>query len=103
MLSLPRLLVPNCGGGALFVYAIVAELRNSLIGSNHAPCDSSAAREVAHRMCLGDDATIRGRLRHTAQQRVKIDGTAVSYRPAKSRLSLGAVGAASRPIATPPQ
>jgi hypothetical protein len=45
---------------ALFLYALVAELSDSWIGSGNTPLDSSAAREVAHRMCLGDDARIRG-------------------------------------------
>ncbi len=47
-------------GLALFLHALIAELRDSWSGSSDTPFDSSAAREVAHRMCLGDDATIRG-------------------------------------------
>jgi hypothetical protein len=47
-------------GLSLFLYALVAEFGDSWIGGSHTPFDSSAAREVANRMCLGDDATIRG-------------------------------------------
>ena len=47
-------------GLTLFLYALVAVLGESWIGSSHTPLDSSAAREVARRMCLGNGAAIRG-------------------------------------------
>jgi hypothetical protein len=45
---------------ALFLYAVLAELGECLIDSGHARLDPFSAREVAHRMCLHNDAKIRG-------------------------------------------
>jgi hypothetical protein len=41
------------GGIALLGYAVFAELGESIVGKTEKAVDSSTAREMAHRLCLG--------------------------------------------------
>ena len=49
------------GGIALFAYAIFAELGALITGHPYQPLDTSAAREIARRMCAGYGAQRRDR------------------------------------------
>jgi hypothetical protein len=61
---LPLLLI--VGGTALFAYAIFAELGAFLTGSTSKTLDSSAAREVARRVCGGYGVQVRSTRRFPA-------------------------------------
>jgi hypothetical protein len=54
---LPLLLI--AGGAALFAYAIFAELAAFLTGHPGKTIDTSAAREIARRMCGGYGVRVR--------------------------------------------
>jgi hypothetical protein len=59
---LPALVI--AGGIALFAYAIFAELGAFITGNPGKSLDTSAAREIARRMCMGYRVQARGNRRH---------------------------------------
>jgi len=64
---LPLLVV--AGGVALFAYAIFAELAAFVTGNPGKSLDTSAAREIARRMCLGYGVRARATRRYSSLSR----------------------------------